>query len=98
MTQDVGSVLVENQGAVQTVTLNRPDVLNALNWDLSKALEQALREADEDATVRCLVITGAGRAFCSGQDLIELTSSYKTDEPIRLERRLRFHYLKNNAG
>lgn len=85
-------VLVENQGAVRTISLNRPEVLNAFNGDLIAALGKAVREADEDASVRCVMITGAGRAFCAGQDLAELADSYETDRPIKLELRLRDEY------
>ncbi|MBN2560634.1 MAG: enoyl-CoA hydratase/isomerase family protein [Phycisphaerae bacterium] len=70
------------------ITLNRPDVLNAFNGDLIAATEQAVREADEDEAVRCLVITGAGRAFCSGQDLTELANRHESGEPIDLGQRL----------
>jgi 2-(1,2-epoxy-1,2-dihydrophenyl)acetyl-CoA isomerase len=57
-------------GAVLTITLNRPDVLNAFNADLHRALAAALKEARSDQ-VRAVVITGAGRGFCVGQDLTE---------------------------
>jgi 2-(1,2-epoxy-1,2-dihydrophenyl)acetyl-CoA isomerase len=81
-------VLVENTGGVRTITLNRPDRRNAFNGALIAAVEQAVREADEDEAVRCLVITGAGRAFCSGQDLAELADRYRSDASFELGRRL----------
>lgn len=57
---------------VLTITLNRPDVFNALNEQMKKELNEALREAEKDPQTRCLVIRGAGeKAFCSGQDLKE---------------------------
>ena len=49
--------------------LNRPDALNALNSDTLHLIESALDAVQEDATVRCVVISGAGRAFCAGADL-----------------------------
>ena len=61
-------------GAVLTVTLNRPDVLNALNAATHKALGVAFKEARSDE-VRAIVLTGAGRGFCVGQDLSEFKES-----------------------
>jgi 2-(1,2-epoxy-1,2-dihydrophenyl)acetyl-CoA isomerase len=58
------------EGRVLTITLNRPDVLNAFNADLHRALAAGLKEARAD-DVRAVVITGAGRGFCVGQDLSE---------------------------
>jgi len=52
-----------------TITLQRPEVLNAFNAQMSIELSAALRQAQRDPQVRCLVLTGAGRAFCAGQDL-----------------------------
>jgi 2-(1,2-epoxy-1,2-dihydrophenyl)acetyl-CoA isomerase len=63
------SIVVEQEGGVMTVTLNRPDVLNAVDNQMAKELHEALRQASRDDAVRCLVLTGAGRGFCSGQDL-----------------------------
>ena len=54
---------------VATITLNRPDVFNAFNDPLSYELQDALKQVARDAAVRAVVLTGAGRAFCSGQDL-----------------------------
>jgi 2-(1,2-epoxy-1,2-dihydrophenyl)acetyl-CoA isomerase len=66
----VAEVETSRDGAVLTITLNRPDVLNALNTPTHKALAAALRDArGED--VRAVVLTGAGRGFCVGQDLTE---------------------------
>jgi 2-(1,2-epoxy-1,2-dihydrophenyl)acetyl-CoA isomerase len=66
----MSEVLTARDGAVLTITLNRPDVYNAFNRALHDALSAALAEA-ADADVRAVVITGAGRGFCSGQDLKE---------------------------
>ena len=62
-------VLYDIAGGVATITLNRPDSLNALNEELAMSLQKALADAGGDRTVRCVVITGAGRGFCSGADL-----------------------------
>jgi 2-(1,2-epoxy-1,2-dihydrophenyl)acetyl-CoA isomerase len=56
---------------VATITLNRPDVLNSFNVAMAKELQDALRQAADDASQRAVLITGAGRAFCAGQDLAE---------------------------
>jgi 2-(1,2-epoxy-1,2-dihydrophenyl)acetyl-CoA isomerase len=63
-------VLTARDGGVLTITLNRPDVLNAFNGAMHKALGAALKDA-RDPEVRVVVITGAGRGFCVGQDLAE---------------------------
>jgi len=62
-------VLVSQQGAVRTLTLNRPKALNSFTGAMHEALAAALAEAQADKGVRCLVLTGAGRGFCAGQDL-----------------------------
>lgn len=58
---------VEN--GVATITLNRPDVYNALNDEITYELQDALKAVAKDAAARVVVLTGAGKAFCSGQDL-----------------------------
>lgn len=63
------TVLIENQGGVRIITLNRPDVLNALDGEIMGALVDATADAARDVSVGCVVITGAGRGFCSGGDL-----------------------------
>lgn len=62
----------ENGGQVRTITLNVPDKLNALNWPLLDELAAAIGATAADPDVRALVVTGAGRAFCSGADLQSL--------------------------
>lgn len=64
-------VVVDRRGAVATVTLNRPDRANSLNDALKTALRDRLGEVAADETVRAVVLTGAGQAFCVGQDLAE---------------------------
>jgi 2-(1,2-epoxy-1,2-dihydrophenyl)acetyl-CoA isomerase len=63
------SLLLERADGVATLTLNRPDAFNALNLGLGRDLFHAALEVDEDPAVRCVVITGAGRAFCAGGDV-----------------------------
>jgi len=59
----------EVEDAIATLTLNRPDAYNALNLTLGRDLFHATLEADEDPGVRCIVVTGAGKAFCAGGDV-----------------------------
>ena len=65
-------VLVEKEDGVATVTLNRPEALNALSRELRGALARTFAELREDSSVRVAILTGAGRAFCAGVDLKEL--------------------------
>ncbi|HEY9715057.1 MAG TPA: enoyl-CoA hydratase-related protein [Chroococcales cyanobacterium] len=62
-------ILVEKKNGVGIITLNRAEKLNAFNDELTFALQDALKEMEKDAEVRAIVLTGAGRGFCSGQDL-----------------------------
>jgi len=64
-------VLLEIAGGVATVTLNRPEAMNSLDIATKVALRDAVTRVAEDPEVRCLVLTGSGRAFCVGQDLKE---------------------------
>jgi 2-(1,2-epoxy-1,2-dihydrophenyl)acetyl-CoA isomerase len=63
------SLLYQIENGVCTITLNRPDVYNAFNEELSAEFIDSLKKAGKDDSVRVVVITGAGKAFCSGQDL-----------------------------
>src|SRR3954467_401203 len=65
------TLLIETNGGVATLTLNRPDKLNAFNRALSGELVAALGSLAKDDKVRAILLTGAGRAFCAGQDLAE---------------------------
>ncbi len=65
--------------SVATVTLNRPDAMNALDTELKVALRDALAEAAADPRVRAVVLTGSGRAFCVGQDLAEHAQNLDAD-------------------
>lgn len=66
------SILVDFDGSVIKITLNRPDVLNAFTLAMSRELLAALETARAEKTVRAVLITGAGRAFCAGQDLTDV--------------------------
>lgn len=65
------TVLYDVTEGLATITLNRPDAMNALNSELKSALRDTLRRAAADETVRAVLLTGSGRAFCVGQDLKE---------------------------
>lgn len=65
------TILYTLENGVATITLNRPDLYNAFNGQLKKDLVAALKNAETDDAVRCIVLTGAGKAFSSGQDLRE---------------------------
>lgn len=82
-------VLETREGDIATLTLNRPDRLNALNVELAAALVEALRRTAADARVRCVVLTGAGRAFCAGGDLSLLRDTRLRNAGHELERLLR---------
>jgi len=69
------NILLERTGAVATVTVNRPKVLNALNAQTLRELAAAFDEVEADAAIRCLVVTGAGeKAFVAGADINELAT------------------------
>lgn len=77
-------LLVESEGPRRTLRLNRPDRLNAVSLPLYRALEDELGAIAESPDVRAVVLTGAGRAFCAGADLV----AYGEREPTEEERRV----------
>lgn len=77
-------VLCEVSDGVATVTLNRPEKLNAYVPEMGDALLRTFRELRDDAAVRVVILTGAGRAFCAGVDLEALKSSQSGDAKTRL--------------
>lgn len=68
---DTGQVLYDVADGVGTITLNRPEAMNSLDIATKVLLRETVQAAAEDAAVRCVVLTGTGRAFCTGQDLKE---------------------------
>jgi 2-(1,2-epoxy-1,2-dihydrophenyl)acetyl-CoA isomerase len=64
-------ILVSVEAGVQTITLNRPERLNAFNPEMHRLLREALARADNDEAIRAVLLSGAGRGFCAGQDLSE---------------------------
>ncbi len=82
-------VLEERAGNVLTLRLNRPERLNALNVELGEAILAALRRVAGDESVRCVVLTGAGRGFCAGGDLALLRDVRSRNAMHELEALLR---------
>ncbi len=70
------AIQFETADGVCTITLNRPDSLNSINDAMTEELQSVFTSLQTDAEVRCVILTGAGRAFCSGQDLGDLKSKY----------------------
>ena len=69
------TILYSVENGIATLTLNRPDVFNAFNEQLSEDVNDALKKTAKDKTIRVLIITGAGKAFCSGQDLKSISGN-----------------------
>jgi len=78
-------ILYEQEGRVLTVTLNRPESLNATTGVMNAELQDAFTRAGADASVGCVVITGAGRAFCAGADVKAFQSGLQGGEGYRAE-------------
>ncbi|MBY6052693.1 enoyl-CoA hydratase-related protein [Cytobacillus firmus] len=77
------TVKYEVGNGVAWITLNRPDKLNAFTEQLNKEVQHSVKQASRDKEVRCLVITGEGRAFCSGQDLQGVNEDMDHGEVLR---------------
>jgi enoyl-CoA hydratase/carnithine racemase len=67
---------------VAVITLNRPEVMNALNRQMYAELEQSFRDAHRDPEVRCVVLTGNGRSFCSGDDVKQIMLGEQRDDTV----------------
>jgi len=86
------TIAVDTADHVCTITLNRPDVYNAFSDQLTTELAESLKQAERDKLVRVVVITGAGKAFSSGQDLGELKERYVPGYVPELSRDIRKRY------
>ncbi len=86
------TLLVENKHAVRIITLNRPDKLNAFNDEITFKLQDALKEAEKDAGTRAIIITGAGRGFCAGQDLASRSINFEEGPRVSLGDSIRRRY------
>ena len=87
-----GPVRYDVQDGVATITLNRPEAMNGLDVATKEALLDAVRRAAEDDAVRCVVLTGSGRAFCVGQDLKEHITILESSDAESLFRTVEEHY------
>ncbi len=78
----MSAVLCEKKDQIATITLNRPEVLNTIDWDFIRYFSQILNDLEADANVRAVVLTGQGKGFCAGGDLPTILS-FKTNEDTR---------------
>jgi 2-(1,2-epoxy-1,2-dihydrophenyl)acetyl-CoA isomerase len=84
----MSTVLFKIEKAVATLALNRPEKFNSFNREMALELQSRLDEFEKNDEVRCIVLTGTGKAFCAGQDLAEASDVQTTD----FERIVREHY------
>ena len=80
-----GQILYDVAESVGTVTLNRPDKLNAWTGQMEKEVQAAMAQAEADDAVRVIILTGAGRGFCAGADMQDLGKVAGTSSPAELE-------------
>lgn len=86
------SIQYEQRGAVAWITLNRPGVYNSFNREMILALQDRLDEAAENQSVRAVILIGAGKAFCAGQDLAEVLEAEKRGAKPDFQRVVDEHY------
>jgi enoyl-CoA hydratase len=88
------ALLIERDGHIVTLTMNRPEVKNAINMEMLCRLSDAWKMIDEDPDVRCAILTGAGDAFCAGADLDKLVARSMAGLPPEdeFEERIRADY------
>ena len=84
----MSSILFEIRDGIGCITLNRPEKFNAFNREMALAMQSALDSCEENAKIRAVYISGAGKAFCAGQDLGEVTGP----EPMSFDKILSEHY------
>jgi 2-(1,2-epoxy-1,2-dihydrophenyl)acetyl-CoA isomerase len=82
------SILFEIKDSIATIIFNRPDKLNAFNREMALSFQEKLDQCQSDKSIRCVYITGAGTAFCSGQDLSEVLDT----DGLAVNKILREHY------
>lgn len=79
---------IETRDHVRTFTLNRPEVMNAFDDDMRRALVEGLEESAQDSEVRCVLVTGAGEAFCAGGDIASMAKLQTEGDTRVLEERI----------
>ena len=89
------TILYSVDGQVATVTMNRPERMNALTKVFEASLREAMERADRDTSVRAIILTGAGKAFCAGMDIEEL--EVLPPEDIRAEQWMRPYDMNRRA-
>ena len=92
LSADTALVLISQAGAVRQLTLNRPAALNSFTAAMHAELIAALHAAADDASVRCVVLTGSGRGFCAGQDLNEPGMAPTDGQPPDIGAVIERHY------
>ena len=92
MSSSYGTILYNKSENIATITFNRSDVLNAFNEKMGREFLDALKTAARDNDVRCVIVTGQGRAFSAGEDIQELRGQYERGENPRLGERLLHKY------
>lgn len=89
---DAAPVLLHVEDGIATITLNRPDAMNGLDVATKDLLLEVVQQVADDPAVRCVVLTGSGRAFCVGQDLKEHLAGLKGDADVPLSDTVERHY------
>jgi len=84
----MSSILSEIKNNIAFVTFNRPEKFNAFNREMALAFQKVLEDCENDSSIRCVYLSGAGKAFCAGQDLSEITNPNGPG----MERILKEHY------
>ncbi len=90
-TVETKALLTQIDGGVMTLTLNRPEVLNSLTLEMLSGISEALKKAEKDREIHCVILTAAGRAFCAGADLGDLKKR-QAEAPFSLGDELRRHF------
>lgn len=84
----MSTILLSKENGIGVITLNRPEKYNSFNREMALLLQEALDDCEKDEAIRCIYITGAGKAFCAGQDLAEAIEPSGPE----LEQIVREHY------